>query len=203
VLSSDFEPLAGGLHNRLHALPSIGFALVVYSVIMIAVTSAVPDGPRAPLMRALLTGAAAIAIGVGYTVRVRDDARTWDRAASLQHEAIAAVGHAVGTSRRGAAIFTFDHPAFTAPGVPVFNESDDLDAAVKVNRGNHGQHVYPTLPAPSSTAKSATSGWRPRASRSTTTTVTWTSARTGTPYSSTSLATARSRSRTSAPANPR
>lgn len=152
LLSDVFEPLAGGLSNRVNVLPSIGFALVVWSLIMIAVKSVVPGEKLA--LGAALSGAAAVAVAVGYTIEVRDDVHVWDQAATLQRQTVNEVvrlldgeqpgGGLPGALRRGS-IFVFDQYAFTAPGVPVFNESDDLDAALKARLGNYGQHAYPAL----------------------------------------------------------
>jgi hypothetical protein len=162
LLSHDFQPLSLGLHDRVNVVPSIGFAIAVCALIAIAVRTAVAGGGRvlaagggrAVSPGGVLAATAAIVIGIGYTISIRDDARRWDEAASLQRQTVAAVVDAVSALRspgrsgrlRGASIYVFDQYAFAAPGVPVFNESDDLDAALKARLGDRGQHAYATLP---------------------------------------------------------
>jgi hypothetical protein len=150
LLSPVFDPLAGGLQNRINVLPSIGFALIVVATIAI-VANALP--PRLPgVLKPLLVIGLTAAVAVGYAVKVRGDADRWDEAAALQRQTLSAVTDAVDAERRGQPaakflrgeyILVFDQYSFTGAGIPVFNEADDLDAAVKARLGDHRETSYP------------------------------------------------------------
>jgi hypothetical protein len=146
ALSKEFAPLDVGIRTRVNVLASVGFVLLVYSLLMVLVTSALPAGTKRPRIRALAVSAAAVALGTGYVINLRQDERRWDLSASLQDRIVSVVASTVPKPRPGTSIFTFDHPSFAAPGVPVFNEADDLDTAMKARWHTNGQQMYPTLP---------------------------------------------------------
>lgn len=146
ALSQEFAPLDVGIRTRANALAAIGFVLLVYAALMVLATSLLPVRTRLARRRTLAVGAIVVAIGAGYVVNLRQDERRWDLSASLQHHIVSVVASTVPRPARGTSIYTFDHPSFSAPGVPVFNESTDLDAAMKARWHSNTQQMYPTVP---------------------------------------------------------
>jgi hypothetical protein len=155
LFSDLFEPLAGGLANRVNVLPSIGYALVVCALLGLLVASVFALARRTSPLKPALIGLAAGAIAAGYVVSLRADIHRWDQAAALQRQTLAAVSAALSGSHaqhRAAdapgkeQIYAFDQFSFTAPGVPVFNISDDLYAALRARFGKFGSSAYPALP---------------------------------------------------------
>lgn len=155
LFSDLFEPLGEGLNNRVNALPSIGYALVVCALLELLVADVFVLARRPPGLKPALIGLAAAAVAAGYIVSVRADIHEWDQAAGLQRQTLAAVVDALNGSHGQhrapdtpgkEQIYVFDQFAFTAPGVPVFNISDDLYAALRARLGNFGPSAYPALP---------------------------------------------------------
>lgn len=153
LMSSDFEPLAGGTNNRVNMVPAIGFALLVCALVML-VTSSLPRVLRSPARGGALLSALGIAILVGYGIDVSADVRQWDQAGTLQRQTLAALSSVLRRPRPGGAkhhrglpgyVFVFDQAAFTAPGVPVFNEANDLTGALAARLGHPGVIAYPAV----------------------------------------------------------
>lgn len=160
LLSDDFQPLAAGLHNRVNVLPSVGFALIVCAsaalithglatlsaVVRAPGASRAPSATRAPApgrarIAHLLAGAAIVAICAGYALAVRRDVHTWDRAGALQRQTLVALRASLLRLRsHPRTVFVFGQYQFAGAGVPIFNEADDLAAALR-------SHLGPATPA--------------------------------------------------------
>jgi hypothetical protein len=128
---SYYVPAATGIANRMNVLPSVGYVLIAYGVVVLACILAFRTfGNR----RALVAGfavAGALILCLGYLDRLVDDIRRFDRAYALGADVISGLG-AVPQPPSGTTIFSAGQPIEVEPGFPVFGNTWDLSGAVRV-----------------------------------------------------------------------
>jgi hypothetical protein len=127
-----YEPLAPGTVNRMNVLAAVGFVVLVYALVRAAA------GRR-------LAAVILAAIAIGYVVQVRSDQTGWRRSAEVQAGVLGAVRAGLPNPPDHSTIYTFNAPAYTAPGVPAFSLPFDLRAAVRLQYGNGSLKAYPVL----------------------------------------------------------
>ena len=136
-----YTPLAGGVGNRVNILAALGFAALLYAFAALAAT--VVFGRR----RAAAAGAAAaatVALAVGWIAVLRADAARWQRASAVQERVLAAIERGLPRPpARGTAVYAVGAPPFTAPGIPAFATSWDLNSAVKLRLGDPSARAVP------------------------------------------------------------
>ncbi|HEV7938264.1 MAG TPA: hypothetical protein VGP18_09610 [Solirubrobacteraceae bacterium] len=151
---SYYSPLQLGIGNRVNALPAVGLVIAAYGVYMVIGTLvscgvAYVGGSRR-IADQRLTCAIAVALalltGVRFAHLTRTDANSYDLASRYQLQMLDALSANLPKPASGETIFTFGAPAYTAPGVPVFAASWDLDGAVQVRYDDPTINAYPVIP---------------------------------------------------------
>lgn len=142
-----YSPGTGGVGNRVNVLAAMGIVTFAYAVVAVAVTL---------LLRAVRAGAgfapvaafaaAVLVLGGGYVGRVLDDKAQWAAAARAQSAVLDGLRAAMPDAPPGSVLFTFGHPTWWAPGVPVFASSWDLDGAIALLYDDPSVGGYPALP---------------------------------------------------------
>ena len=140
ITLGSLHPLDPGANNRGNMFAALGFALLLYSLLM-AVGILWGRGAWAPRAPALVLAAAAL-IAVGYVDRLQRDERLWLDAQSRQKAVLASLEQ-LGRPAAGSTIYAFGFPAHVATAVPVFAYSWDLDGAVKLLWDDSSLAAYP------------------------------------------------------------
>jgi len=73
-----------------------------------------------------------VALGIGYVREIDHDKVAWDLASRWQNRVLRVLREHVQRPPSRATVYTFGYPAYTAPGVPTFASSWDLNGAVKL-----------------------------------------------------------------------
>ncbi len=149
-----YSPLTLGVGNRVNALPAVGLVIATYGIFMIFGTLAscgvafaggrgrIADPRLASVVAILL----AVLTGIGFTHLVRIDASAYDLASRYQLKLLDALHTSLPRVHHHETIFTFGVPAYTAPGVPAFAASWDLDGAVQIAYHDPTVNAYPVIP---------------------------------------------------------
>jgi hypothetical protein len=142
-LGKGLYPLSPGRDNRINVFAALPWALLVYSILMIAAMLFCYRINRGT-SSAAVAAALAMLIGIGYVAKVRHDAREWERASDLQQPVLAAL-RALPTIRPGTTIYTFGYPGQVAPEIYVFAKAYDLDGAARVVLDDGSVNAYPII----------------------------------------------------------
>jgi hypothetical protein len=127
-----FTPFPVGLANRVNAVASIGLVVIVYATVAVAV-ELVALALRSPAAAwAVVPVACGCLLLAGYVKTLNDHITTWDAAYQNETAVIGAFKQALPDPPANATIFMTGHPSWQALGVPVFNETWDLNGAVKM-----------------------------------------------------------------------
>jgi hypothetical protein len=146
-----YDPLNTGLYNRVNILAALGIVTFIYAVLALLATlvtaawARIAPATRPAVVATGLVTAAAIALAVGWSLRVDEDIDQWARAAAYQEQVLDRV-RALPPLEDGEAVFTFRHPTKVAHGVPVFAQPWDLDGAVKMVLDNQNVSALPVRP---------------------------------------------------------
>jgi hypothetical protein len=134
--------LKPGLENRFNILAALPMVVLAYALVMVAATLAgrVLGVPRRRL--GVVCAVAACLLGAGYLVRTERDETRWDRAAAFASRVLRAV-EAQPRPPSGTTVYSFRHPAQTAPGVPVFFDTWDMNGAVRLVWGDPTLRGFP------------------------------------------------------------
>ncbi|CAN5558114.1 hypothetical protein BH20ACT18_BH20ACT18_05840 [soil metagenome] len=136
-----YSPLAEGIYNRAGLLAAPAAAATALGVAILVSELALGRASRRGV--AIATTLLAGTLLAGWSVRVRDDAARWDRAATRSREVLSVLDARLPTLAHGTTVYTVGHRRYEAPGVPVFSSSFDLDGAIKVRRGDASLAAYP------------------------------------------------------------
>jgi hypothetical protein len=128
-LGSSLLPLTSGIDNRTNILAGFGFATLAYATVM---TIGELAAPRRGQAWVLLVGVATCLVAAGFVDRLRADISNWDRAAASQQRLLTALERTLPRPPRGSTIYSFNYPAQSAPGVPIFAKSWDLTGAARL-----------------------------------------------------------------------
>ena len=140
-----YRPLAAGIYNRVNLLAAFAIAALLYALLMLLATALVgARGRRRWVATGLAIVAAAALIGAGWIDRLEREKQRWADADALQEQVLAAVAQ-VRDAPDGTNVFTFGRPGERPRGVPVFGQSWDLDAAVKLRFARPGLDAYPVV----------------------------------------------------------
>jgi hypothetical protein len=129
-----YTPTFRGLEDRVNVLALYPAVVLVWAVLRSAGGLISRNGYPVAV-------AAAFAIVIGYAIQDGRQERDWAEAAEHQELVLEAVDRA--SPPEGSLVLTFDHPAETAPGVPVFNASWDLHPAAQLL--GRAIHTYPVF----------------------------------------------------------
>ena len=138
TLGAFLDPMNPGLDNRGNIFAALGFAALVYGLV---VTAALMLGPRPGIVAAAV--GAVVLIAAGYVARVEGHISEYDRATALQQPILRRTSNAAASLPGGSTIYTFGHPAQTANGIPIFYVSWDLNGAIAMETNDASFHAYP------------------------------------------------------------
>lgn len=130
MILNDGTPLAAGIGNRSNVFAALPYAVLVYAVVLTGASTLIPNRRAASLVAV----AYVLAVAGGYGARLGKDESAWARAAGLQQHLLATVDSVAPRLPRHSSVLTFAYPAETAPGVPVFARTWDLNAALSLRR---------------------------------------------------------------------
>lgn len=137
-----YSPLQAGIGNRINGFAAIGLVLIVWaSARLTAVLLA--RSARAAIVIGLVL---AVAVGVGYASRTRDDVLSWDYSVRLQLQVLAALRVTEPSLPHGSTVIAVGAPAYVTPGVPVFAAVWDLNGALRRTRDDPSLVAYPLAP---------------------------------------------------------
>ena len=134
-----YNPLAPGVGNRVNAVPSIGWVLVLYAILMLGATLAFRGLPRARLLSSIGAGAACVLISISWVRSVNDYSDYFTGAYNEDVRVLTTIREALPDPRPESTIWTFGQPVEFAPGVPVFGNTWDMTGSVQL------QYDDPTL----------------------------------------------------------
>ncbi len=138
-----YEPTTLGVGNRTNTVAAVGLVAGAYAVIMLLGTLVFSRSRwRIPLTTGLAV-LVAIFLGTGYVRRVNADDTQWNLATNYQYEVLDALRRDIPHPVARATIYVYGYPPFTAPGVPSFAASWDLNGAVEVAYHDPWLHGYP------------------------------------------------------------
>lgn len=137
-LGSYLHPWTPGGGTRINAVAGLAYCTLAYAIVAIG-AHLVFGAERATAV----TLVAAVAIAIGYGVRLLHDESSWRRAGDLQHVLLSRIDRGLPHLPAGSTLLTFGFPAETSPGVPIFDESWDLNGAVELRRDDPSLTAYP------------------------------------------------------------
>jgi hypothetical protein len=140
-----FSPGQLGVGNRVNAFATLGYVLAVYALWRLAGLMFFRGLPRGHLLSLVPVLVVSGLVGAAYISKLRDDGHDYDRAYVLEREVIGDIHTLVPRPGQGSTIYTFDHPGFYTPGVPVFSATWDLNGAVKIEFHNGSLSGQPIL----------------------------------------------------------
>ncbi len=141
-----YVPLQPGLGNRINAVSAIGVALVLYAGIALAARLVFRELPHAPRLISGFIVLAVLLAGVGYARRVRADELAWRQSGEFESAILVDLRTHVPTPSPNTSLVTIDTPVETAPGVPVFDASWDLNGAVELMWNDPTLRAFPMTP---------------------------------------------------------
>lgn len=141
-----YAPLNTGIGNRINAVPSIGWTLIVYSIVAMAATVAMRSLSRAKIVTSGLTVVASALVAVGWLQAVARDADAYQRAYVEGQRVLGAVSTAIPDPRPSSTIWTFGQPVEISPGIPVFGNTWDMTSSIQLKYDDRSLVSYVAYP---------------------------------------------------------
>lgn len=141
-----YIPLGAGIANRVNAVPSIGWVLVLYAGLMLLTTLATRGLPRARLLASAFAIVACGLIAVGWLKSISRDSDSFTRAYEEDVRVLTGMKSTLPDPRAHSTIWTFGQPVEMAPGVPVFANTWDMTASVRLTYGDPTLVSYVAYP---------------------------------------------------------
>jgi hypothetical protein len=142
-----YVPLGAGIANRINAVPSIGWVLVLYAGIMLAATLALRGLPKARLLSSGLAALVCALVAVGWVKSLNSESDAYTRAFREDERVLSVVQTALPNPLPGSTIWTFGQPVEIVPGVPVFGNTWDMTTSVQLAYDDPTINSYVALPA--------------------------------------------------------
>lgn len=127
-----YNPTGPGVANRVNAVPSIGWVLILYAGAALAGALAFRDLPKARLFSAAAAGLACALISVGWIKSVNEYADHFINAYAEDTRVLAMIERVIPQPKPNSTIWTFGQPVEIAPGVPVFGNTWDMTGSVQL-----------------------------------------------------------------------
>jgi hypothetical protein len=127
---SYYAPTNAGLGNRINALPSVGYVVLVYGLGVVGFMLVLGRRRRGVLVAQVGAASAAVLVGAAYVHDVRRDSHRYDRAFALGQQVLASIRRSIPDLPRHSTIYAFGQPIDVAPQIPVFETEWDLQAAL-------------------------------------------------------------------------
>lgn len=138
-----YSPGAKGIGNRVNIVAGLGYAALVYAVVMGLVRLAIGDRPwrvgagagragRSIPLGAALAAVLVLAIGAGYALRTLSDERNLARAADRRARIVDTVKRLEPKPRPTTTLYSFGEPLYVRGGWPIFASAWDLRGALRL-----------------------------------------------------------------------
>jgi hypothetical protein len=138
-----YEPTQLGVGNRTNVVAAIGLVAGAYASGVLLATILLYRSRARNELTAVIALAVAVVLGAGYARRISTDDGAWNRATTHQVEVLDALKREIPRPARASTVFAYGYPIFTAPGVPVFAASWDLNGAIEILYHDGTLHGYP------------------------------------------------------------
>lgn len=137
-------PGTAGIGNRINAVASLGISVLLYSLICIGGLLVAGRSRRLhATIASVLALVAGTTLAAGYARQMRAEVHTWDAAFASEAAVLESLRRSLPDPGPDSVIFTFGHPTYYAPGIPVFSSTWDLDGAVKWLYQDQSVRGYP------------------------------------------------------------
>lgn len=141
-----YIPLGPGIVNRVNAVPSIGWVLVLYAGLMLVTTLAARGLPKSRMVASGFAACACALIAVGWLKSIGDYSGYFTRAYEEDVRVLTTVSSALAQPRSHSTIWTFGQPVEIVPGVPVFGNTWDMTSSVQLTYGDPTIASYVAYP---------------------------------------------------------
>jgi hypothetical protein len=143
---SVYSPLSPGWYQRVNGLAAVGYVVLVYAVAMLVGTLATQ---AIAYRRGIAVGVALVLVLVvasRYASSIASQRQTWRAAFAEEMRIVRATSAAIPPNAHGKTVYVWGGNAMYAPGVPLFFTVYDLDAALKLTRGDPSLAAFPMYP---------------------------------------------------------
>lgn len=127
-----YNPVAPGVGDRINAVASIGWVLVVYSLAALASNLAFRGLPRAHALSSVGAALACALIAVGWVKTVNSYSDAFVSAYGEDVRVLSLIRETTPDPVHGSTIWTFGQPVEIRPGVPVFGNTWDMTGSVRL-----------------------------------------------------------------------
>jgi hypothetical protein len=141
-----YIPLGAGIANRINAVPSIGWVLILYAGVMLASTLALQRLPEAAKLRTGLAALVCALIAASWIGPIRTESRAYTKAFEEDERVLLAIRTAIPRPPPGSTIWTFGQPVEVRPGIPVFGNTWDMTSSVQLTYDDPTLRSYVGLP---------------------------------------------------------
>jgi hypothetical protein len=138
-LGSQLHPLDPGIETRTNILAGPIVCVLVYAIVAGACALVLSSERTAAIAATCLTAA----IAVGYAVHLHNDESAWRRASTLQHRVLDALDAHLPHLPGRSTLVSFDQAGQSAPEVPVFDSTYDLEGALQLRDRDSTVRAYP------------------------------------------------------------
>jgi hypothetical protein len=141
-----YIPMGPGIADRVNAVPSIGWVLMLYAGIMLFSTLALRDLPRARILSSGLAAVVCALIAVAWLKSIGDYSGHYIRAHDEDERVLSTVRSALPAPPSHSTIWTFGQPVEIVPGVPVFGNTWDMTSSVQLTLDDPTLSSYVAVP---------------------------------------------------------
>jgi hypothetical protein len=141
-----YIPLGPGIVNRINAIPSIGWVLILYAGLMLVTTLAARGLPRPRIAASGFAACACALIAIGWLNSVGDYSGYFSRAYEEDVRVLTTVKSVLPQPRSHSTIWTFGQPVEIVPGVPVFGNTWDMTSSIQLTYGDPTITSYVAYP---------------------------------------------------------
>lgn len=141
-----YTPLGPGNLNRINAVPSIGWVLVFYALLMLAATLAFRSTPESRHLVATFAVLGCVFVGAGWIGEVSRYSDAYIEAYRENERVLATIKAAIPKPKPESTIWTFGQPIEVIPGVPVFGNTWDMTASVQLQYEDPNLNSYVAFP---------------------------------------------------------
>jgi len=142
-----YVPMGAGIANRVNAMPSVGFSLIVYAGAMLASTLAFRDFAQRRTLATLFAAVGVALLAVGWVNRISADSNAYRLAFAEDERVLDTMRTALPDPPMHSTIWTFGQPVEIAPGIPVFGSTWDMTGSVQLTFDDPTLTSYVAFPA--------------------------------------------------------
>ena len=127
-----YAPLGPGIADRVNAVPSIGWVLSLYALIMLSATLVFRGVTGSRALTSALVSLACALVAIGWMQSISRDSDAYTSAHIEDQRVLAVIRAVLPEAPTHGTIWTFGQPVEIAPGVPVFGNTWDMTTSVQL-----------------------------------------------------------------------